>query len=524
MRYVIRRISPVRTRSHAGKGTADKIVDHRDPLRGKPETYLRHQYVVVYQSRSVTYFNEQILRHHAAFQLLYTLWPLIVMQIIAAYPCALCFPVAPYAHRAVMDVISPDGDIYGRMHLYPCDLRATELHHIIYMMDMVVFNDAEDTAHAPDDASLLAVVYVVAAYDMAAYVLFEPSVILPAAYGISLHLRRALDVSRCKIVVVIRIIVSSERDPGTLAVHDLTVFYDPAFAPVRSDHSILKGCGRCPRSCGFLHPEAPDRYVVSSGFRRPEALPADIDLNLFAVRIRSVKVRVYHGLIAFPVLLRIPFKHRLFRIPADIADLSADAVFEAGCLIHGLIVQVHASGMLICLCKIPVSVDKRRVRIAAAEHTVAYSCDPDITGVSFPRGYPLRTRNDRSQRFSADIGYPVILSSGIQRIHLFTINAGGHKNCISRFCMSCRFVYSSERPCTASVTVRLRVYVYINIHLIHLSCFQSVPGRPARYTVSLTTPLSEYSFPIPSPIFGPNTLLFFMEYSVSTDIRICTIT
>ena len=256
------------------------------------------------------------------------------------------------------------------------DFCTSEFHHIIYMVDVVIFDHAEDTSHASDDAALLAVVYVVAAYDVPAYVLFEPSVILPAADGIPLHLSRTFYIFRSKVVVVVRVIISPERDACALAVDYLTVLYYPALAPVRTYHAVLESCRRRPgRSC-FLHPEASDSDIVPARFRRPEAFSPDVDLNFFEVRIHSLKVRIDHGLVAFFVLLRKPFVLRILRIPADFAELSADAFFKTCSLIHCLIVQIHAARMLIRLGKIPVAIHECRVRIVVSEQAVIYPRDP----------------------------------------------------------------------------------------------------------------------------------------------------
>ena len=45
--------------------------------------------------------------------------------------------------------------------LIPCNLRSAQLHHIVDVMDVVVLDDAEHTAHPADDTALLTVVDVV---------------------------------------------------------------------------------------------------------------------------------------------------------------------------------------------------------------------------------------------------------------------------------------------------------------------------------------------------------------------------
>ena len=91
-------------------------------------------------------------------------------------------------------MISAEDTIDGRMELDTCDLRSSELLHVIDMMDMIVFDYGEDTSHSSDYSRLLAVVDVAAADDMAADVLLQPAMVLSTAYGVPLHLGRAFDV------------------------------------------------------------------------------------------------------------------------------------------------------------------------------------------------------------------------------------------------------------------------------------------------------------------------------------------
>ena len=60
-------------------------------------------------------------------------------------------------------------------------------------------------AHTADDTALLTVMDVVSADDVAADLLLQPSMILAAAYGVALHLGRALDLLISKVVVVVRV-------------------------------------------------------------------------------------------------------------------------------------------------------------------------------------------------------------------------------------------------------------------------------------------------------------------------------
>ena len=151
------------------------------------------------------------------------------MQKVPADAGSLRFPVAPDAHCTVMDMVSPNNNIDSCVQFDTGDLCSSKLHHIVDVMDVIILNYAEDASHAADDAALLAMMYIVAADNVSAYIFLQPSVILSAAYGVTFHLCRAFYIFCSKVVVVVRIIVSSERDAGALAVHYLAVLYYPAF-------------------------------------------------------------------------------------------------------------------------------------------------------------------------------------------------------------------------------------------------------------------------------------------------------
>ena len=68
---------------------------------------------------------------------------------------ALRLPVTPDTHGAVMDVVAADSHVDGCVHLDAGNLGSALLHHVIDVMDVVVLNDAEYTAHTADDTALL---------------------------------------------------------------------------------------------------------------------------------------------------------------------------------------------------------------------------------------------------------------------------------------------------------------------------------------------------------------------------------
>ena len=128
----------------------------------------------------------------------------------------------------MVDVIASHYDVDGCVELDACNFSTAQFHHVVDVMDVVVFDDGEYCTHTADDAALLTVVDVVAADDVAADVFLEPAVILAAAYRVTLHLRRALELLICEVVVVLGIKIFSETDTGALCEVDFVVFNDPA--------------------------------------------------------------------------------------------------------------------------------------------------------------------------------------------------------------------------------------------------------------------------------------------------------
>ena len=139
------------------------------------------------------------------------------MKKITGDPGSLCLPIKPYTAQTVVYMITAEYNIYSGVHLDSGDLSSAELHHIVDVVDVVVFYDAEDPAHAADDPALLTVMDVISSDYMAPDILLQPAMILPAAYRISLHLRRALHVFSGEVIVVIGIKISTDGDAGALA-------------------------------------------------------------------------------------------------------------------------------------------------------------------------------------------------------------------------------------------------------------------------------------------------------------------
>ena len=83
------------------------------------------------------------------------------MQKILRDPGSLRFPVTPDSHSAVVDMISSHYNINCGMHLYSRYLGSSKLHHIVDVMNMIVLDNAEHSAHTAYDSALLAVMNIV---------------------------------------------------------------------------------------------------------------------------------------------------------------------------------------------------------------------------------------------------------------------------------------------------------------------------------------------------------------------------
>ena len=150
--------------------------------------------------------------------------------------------------------------------------------------------------------------------------------ILTAAYSVTLHLGRAFYVFISEIMVVCRVEIFPYRNTGAFAVGDVTVFYDPAFAPVRANHTVLKRSRGSPGGSSFINVKSTYGNVVSAGFGRHEAFPSYIDFRISFIGIFSLKVSINYGFVFFFILLGVPFVDRIFRHPAAFIHLSFDTV------------------------------------------------------------------------------------------------------------------------------------------------------------------------------------------------------
>ena len=72
----------------------------------------------------MAHFDEYVTGKHSPLCQTNAIRPLIVIHQVLRDAGSLGFPVQPYTLNAVVDIVSPDRDIYGGMKLDPCGLRA----------------------------------------------------------------------------------------------------------------------------------------------------------------------------------------------------------------------------------------------------------------------------------------------------------------------------------------------------------------------------------------------------------------
>ena len=363
----------------------------------------------------------------------------------------------------MVDVIAPVNHIDGGVHFDAGDLRAAQLHHVVDMVDVIVLDDGEYAAHPSDDSSLFTMVNIAAADDVAAHLLLQPSVILTAADSIPLHLGGAFQMLFCKVVVIVRIQIFSQRNTGTFAVADFTVFDDPAFGPVRADHTVLVSGGRRPGGGRLGDEKSADGYVTDAGPGGHETFPADIDLHLLLIGIFPLEIGVDDGLAAF--LAGIPLEDGSLRLPRAVVDLAADTLLQRVRLIQHPVVEVHCAGVPAASGKVPVSVHIGGVGVIISENGVVNPADPYGALIRLPVFHFLRAGDHRSQRRRAAVGDPGVFGSGISGIHIFPVNTGRHQNFIAGPGRLGGIVDTAKRHLAGTVSAAARILVDIDLHV-----------------------------------------------------------
>lgn len=175
--------------------------------------------------------------------------------------CALRLPVQPDAQTAVVDAVVVQLYINGGMQLDTGNFKAAEFALHGNVIDVVVVDLTEDTAHMAYNAVLSAVIYGIAADNVGADGFFAPPDLPCAENSFHLVLVTGLSVGEGAEIMSGGGFLS-QADAAALCVVDDVVFNNPAFAPVDAQQSGLVGGGRRPGTCGLRHFKVSDRDII----------------------------------------------------------------------------------------------------------------------------------------------------------------------------------------------------------------------------------------------------------------------
>ena len=149
------------------------------------------------------------------------------MEQILGNSCTLSLPVEPHTSCAVVYMISSEYHINCGMHLDTADLSTGEILLVVYVMDMIVLDDGENSAHMTYDTGLTALVYMTASDNVRTYCFLGPAFIYCLHYTVSLSLCTVLKSETCPLVFILRLQILSKADTGASGITDFAILYDP---------------------------------------------------------------------------------------------------------------------------------------------------------------------------------------------------------------------------------------------------------------------------------------------------------
>ena len=167
------------------------------------------------------------------------------------------------------------------------------------------------------NAGLSAVVDITSPDNVRADILLCPSFSLGLADTVTLCLGSVFKFPGKPFVVIVWLSIFSQGNAGAFGVGYFTVFDDPAFGPVGTDHTFLVSGWRRPLGSGFGNGEAGQSDIADPFFVRIEAVSPHIDLHIFLIWICPLEVGVDHSLVFLFILPGIPGINREIRIPGS---------------------------------------------------------------------------------------------------------------------------------------------------------------------------------------------------------------
>ena len=138
-----------------------------------------------------------------------------------------------------MKMISADDHINGCMHLDSANLSTTQILLIIDMMDLIILNNRKYTTQMSHDTGLSTIMDITSSDNMGTYLFLGPPFQLCLANTVTLCLGTILKFGLGPFIIILRLQIFTQRDPGAFGLIDVTVLNDPTLRPVRPDHAFL---------------------------------------------------------------------------------------------------------------------------------------------------------------------------------------------------------------------------------------------------------------------------------------------
>ena len=162
---------------------------------------------------------------------------------------------------------------------------------------------------------LTAVMDLTSAHNMGTDVFFIPSFIGSLADAVAFLSEFRLCISTLTICYHFQAAVFTKRNTAAFGFIDFTVFDDPSFGPVRTDHSLLISGRGSPLSSSLTDAETGESDISDSFTFWIEAVSSYTDLNIFFIGIFFMEVCINNCLIIGFILFCIPCIYREIRIP-----------------------------------------------------------------------------------------------------------------------------------------------------------------------------------------------------------------
>ena len=119
--------------------------------------------------------------------------------------------------------------INGSMHLNAANFGSHQILANIDVVDVVFFNQGEDTAQVTNNPRLTTVMNAIAPHDMRANMFFVPAFIRCLTDHVTFRLRTIFVFPLRPFIVIVWLQVLAKRDTRTFGMRNLTFFNDPSF-------------------------------------------------------------------------------------------------------------------------------------------------------------------------------------------------------------------------------------------------------------------------------------------------------